>query len=369
MTHRVFITGAAGYIGGMLCDMLARRADVQCIIALDISAMSEALRGNPKIKWIEANTVDPSWRAVAAAEKPDVVIHLAWQIRELFGQAELQRHWNIGGASAVFDFCFDTPSVQRLIHFSSVACYGPEPGNRIDTSFVESDRLRVCEFSYAEQKRLVEENLERRFAVAQTRGSKAAVVVLRPATLAGPRGRARGSGLLQSTLSGHATAGLLRRALAKLAAVVPVTAHWCRQYLHEDDLTDCVERLAFAGLKNRYDIFNVAPPGDVMRGDDLARAFGKRAIRVHPQLMRLVFFLLWHGTRGRIATPRGAWKSYCFPVVVNSAKLTAAHGFTYRMGARDAFVTTSGRYAGPTCYDKTTPAPAAAVMAAKAGVP
>jgi nucleoside-diphosphate-sugar epimerase len=349
MTHRIFITGAAGYIGGMLCDLFARRADVECIIALDKEPsehMPPALRGNPKIKWVEANTADASWRALVAAEAPDVVIHLAWQIRELFGQGELQRRWNLDGADAVFDFCFATPSVKRLIHFSTVSSYGAEPANRTERRFTEKDGLRASSFRYAEEKRIVEKRLEDKFALASQKGAETTVVVLRPATLAGPRGRARGAGLLQSTLSRHAEAGVLRRVLARLTAMVPVTAHWCRQYLHEDDLADCVALLALAApTATRYEVFNVGPPGEVMRGDDLARAFGKRAVRVHPQLIRFAFFLLWHGTRGRIATPAGAWKSYCFPLVVDSAKLTESYGFAYRMGSKQAFLADVGRYA------------------------
>ena len=353
MPYRVLLTGAAGYIGGMLCALFARRADVECIIGLDTAPMPQELRGNAKLRWVEANTADPSWRAGAAAARPDLVIHAAWQIRERHGRQAEQRHGNLTGSDAVFDFAFETPSVQRLLYFSSIAPYGADAGNSLARRFTEADTFRAGDFRYAEEKRLAEASLARKFAHSRARGGAVEVVVLRPAAVIGPRGRGHGVGPLTSAL--RAKEGLFGRLVSSFA-FVPVTGQWGRQYVHEDDLADIAGLLAFGALQSPFDAFNIGPPGDVLSGPQLAEAFGVRSLRVPPQLLRLAFFLMWHGTRGRIGTPRGAWRSYAYPIVADAGKLTARYGVGYRMGSHEAFTRDVGRYAAAAAVDITAPA-------------
>jgi nucleoside-diphosphate-sugar epimerase len=345
MSHRVLITGAAGYLGGMLCDQLSQRDDVERIIGVDKNDMPPALRGLQKLHWIKANTTD-AWEAASAGQKPDIVFHTAWQIREMYGQRPLQWRWNVSGAEKVFDFAFATPSVKRLIYFSTVASYAAEAANTIEHRFKEDESFRESDFLYAEEKRVVEQRLERKFAQSRERGGDVSVAVLRPAALTGPRGRARAGGLrLQNALAGQQNASPIQRLVSMLVSILPVTEKWSRQFLHEDDIVDIATMLAFGDLKSPYIVLNASPPGDVMRGEDMARVFGKKMLRIHPQLIRLAFFVLWHGTRGRIPASRGSWKAYAYPIVVDGAKLTDAYGYRYRMDTLDAFTKNEGRYA------------------------
>jgi hypothetical protein len=126
---------------------------------------------------------------------------------------------------------------------------------------------------------------------------------------------------------------------------MPVTPQWCRQFIHEDDVADIAALLAFGDLKADYTVLNACPPGDVVRGADMAQAFGKCAIAVSPQMIRLAFFLVWHGTRGRMSTSPGAWQAYSYPIAVDGAKLTKEYGYRYRMGCLDALTKDEGRYA------------------------
>jgi nucleoside-diphosphate-sugar epimerase len=345
MSHRVLITGAAGYLGGMLCDQLSQRDDVEAIIGLDKNDMPPALRGRPKLHWIKANTAD-AWEAAATEHQPDIVFHTAWQIREMYGRRVLQWRWNVTGAEKVFDFAFATPSIKRLIHFSTVASYAAEAANTIEHRFKEEEGFRESNFLYAEEKRVVERSLEHKFAQSRERGSNVSVAVLRPAALTGPRGRARSGGLrLQNALAGQQNASAIQRLVSLLVSVLPVTEKWSRQFLHEDDIVDIAIMLAFGDLKSPYVVLNASPPGDVMRGEDMARVFGKKMLRIHPQLIRLAFFVLWHGTRGRIPSSRGSWKAYAYPIVADGAKLTDMYGYRYRMDTLDAFTKDEGRYA------------------------
>lgn len=346
MSERVFITGAAGYVGAMLCEQFSDRDDVEMIIALDKEPLPELLKGKKKIIWIEDNTAHSGWVERVKKEEPTIVIHSAWQIREMYGKQDVQWKWNVEGSQKVFDVAFEAPSVKKLIHFSTVASYAAYANNSIDHFFKEEEGFRKSDYLYAEEKRIVEERLEATFKKAKETGSEVQVAIIRPAAITGPRGRfMRIRFGLQSALSGQLKGNLLYRVVSAMTAFVPVTKHWCRQFVHEDDIVDIVKLFAFSELKTSYDAFNACPPGEVVRGTDMAKAVNKKSIRVSPQLIRFVFFWMWHLTRGRIPTSKGGWKSYSYPIAVDGSKITRMYGYQYKMDSKNAFTKIEGRYA------------------------
>ncbi|MEI8249090.1 MAG: NAD-dependent epimerase/dehydratase family protein [Candidatus Taylorbacteria bacterium] len=344
-THKILITGAGGYVGAMLVQLFAQRPDVEAIIGIDMVDQPDLILNIPKLTYIKANTSDSTWQETARSMNPDIVIHTAWQIREMYGKKKLQWKWNIDGSDAIFDFAFGTPSVKKLIHFSTVASYSARPDNTIEHRFTEEEPFRTSDYLYAEEKRITEQHLEEKYAEAQKKGSKVQVAIIRPAAITGPRGRyMRIRFGLQSALSGQLKASFIHRVISLMVSFVPVTEKWCRQFIHEDDIVDIVTLLAFGQLKNGYDIFNACPPGDVVRGIDMAQAVGKKAIRIHPWLIRIAFACMWNLTRGRVPTSRGGWKSYSYPIVVDGSKVTRMYGYQYKWQSKDAFVKKEGRY-------------------------
>lgn len=345
---KFFITGAAGYIGAMLADQFSKRDDIEKIICLDKEPMPELLKNNKKISWITANTSDSTWQNFVRSENPDIVVHPAWQIREMYGNQKTQWQWNVDGSQAVFDFAFSTPSVKKLVYFSTVASYGSYPNNTIDHFFTESEPFRKTNYLYAKEKHIVEENLEKSYKKAkQNNTTVPQVFIIRPAAITGPRGRyARIRFGLQAALSGslRGQKSFLYDLVSLWVSWVPVTPKWLRQYVHEDDITDMVALFSFENLKGGYEIFNAAPPGPAVLGPDMARAVGKRMLPVRPWMVRLAFFWMWHLTRGRIPTSRGSWKGYSYPIAVNGSKITNQYGFNYKYESRGAFVKTFGRY-------------------------
>jgi nucleoside-diphosphate-sugar epimerase len=342
----LFITGGAGYVGAMLCDQFSKRDDVKSIIALDREEMPELLQGNEKIVWITANTADTSWQEKVTAHSPEVVIHTAWQIREMYGNRPLEWKWNVEGSDNVFDVAFSTPSVKRLIHFSTVASYGAFPENTTDHCYTEDEPFRKTNYLYAEEKRIVEEHLKEKYE--RVKGStKVSVAIIRPAAITGPRGRfARIRFGLQSSLSGSlkGEGSILYNIISLWVSFVPVTPKWLRQYVHEDDITDVVQKLSFEQDSISYEAFNLAPKGEAVYGKDMARAVGKRIIPIYPWMVRLAFFVMWHITLGRIPTAPGSWKGYSYPIRVDGSKVTKMLGYTYRAPSFEAFVSTNGRY-------------------------
>lgn len=355
MKHRVFITGGSGYVGAMLADQFATRDDVEAVLLLDKEKETGLTKDHAyrtKITFIHDNLghteKESGWIAQVRAFAPTIIIHTAWQIRDLYGNLPLQRKWNIDGSNHVFDLAFTLPSVQRLVYFSTVASYGAFPDNSIHYRYKETDPFRVTDYNYAEEKRMSEEELEKKYIEAKNRGWNGQVYVLRPAAITGPRGRIdRIRFGLQSALSGTLKGtSFIYSLISFMVSWVPVTPKWLRQYIHEDDVTDLVALLSFQSeLRGLYEVFNICPPGDVVLGKDMARAVGKKMLPIYPWMARLAFFFFWHVTRGKIPTSRGSWKGYSYPIAVDGSKLTDMYGYHYKYESTKAFVENMGRYA------------------------
>ncbi|MFA6608885.1 MAG: NAD(P)-dependent oxidoreductase [Candidatus Paceibacterota bacterium] len=345
---KIFITGGAGYVGAMLVDQFARRTDVEKIIALDKEEETSLTLNHPnkdKIVYIKTNTAEHDWQEQVKSFSPDIVIHTAWQIRHMYNKEKTEWKWNIDGSDNVFEVAFNTPSVKKLIHFSTVSSYGAFADNRIDHFFKESEPFRKSGYLYAEEKRICEEHLEELYKKSKSNGWSGQVFVLRPAAITGPRGRYdRIRFGLQSALSGNLHGGLAYRIVTLLTSYVPVTKNWLRQYIHEDDVTDIVTLLGFNNLNGSYEVFNISPPGDVVLGEDMAKAVGKKTLPIYPWMARLAFFLFWHVTRGKIPTSPGSWRGYSYPIAVDGSKLTNQYGYHYQYLSKEAFVKNEGRY-------------------------
>ncbi len=341
--HTILITGAAGYIGAMLVEQFVKRTDIERIIGIDKEPVPDNFRNEPKLVYLHLNTAD-EWEAQARTYHPDIVIHTAWQIRELYGDQATEWKWNIGGSDKVFDFALGEKSVERLVYFSTVASYGSYPSNSVDHRYTEDEPFRKTDYRYAEEKRIAEEHLKEKYGKSD---AHAAVAVLRPAAITGPRGRfMRIRFGLQSALSGSLKGqkSFLYDLISLWVSWVPVTPKWLRQYIHEDDVVDIVEQLAFGEKVSGYEVFNICPPGPVVLGSDMAKAVGKRMLPIYPWMVRLAFFWMWHLTRGCIPTSPGSWKGYSYPIAVDGSKVTRVLGYRYRYAGPDAFQYTDGAY-------------------------
>lgn len=342
MKHIVLVTGAAGYVGSMLVRRFAAREDVECVIGLDKEPVPDLIKDEAKLVYLETNTADEGWEEKVASYAPTVVVHTAWQIREIYGNRPLSWKWNIDGSDRVFRFAYNTPSVTRLVHFSTVASYGAFPTNTIEYRFTENDPFRKTDYLYAEEKRIAEEHLEACFAEAVR---KVPTAIVRPAAITGPRGRyMRIRFGLQAALAGQLKDSFVYRLVSMMTRFVPVTPKWVRQFIHEDDVVDLVELLAFSEPKGEYEVFNICPPGEVVLGKDMAAAVGKKALLIQPWMTRIPFAFLWHATRGKIPTAQGSWKGYSYPIAVDGSKLTQVYGYQYKHPSLDAFRYTDGEY-------------------------
>lgn len=344
MKHSVLITGAAGYVGGMLVRAFAERDDVEQVVGIDKEPKPDFLEDITKLTYYQVDVAD-EWEEQAENHRPDIVIHTAWDIRAAYGHPELTWRGNVEGSDKVFEYAFTHKEVRRLIHFSTVASYGSFPTNRIEDRFTENEPFRKTDYLYAEEKRIVEEHLKARYERYAGGRPDLSVVTVRPAAITGPRGRfMRIRFGLQAALSGQLKGAFIYKVIKAFVAFVPVTPAWARQFIHEDDIVGIVEHLAFGEPVGSYEVFNLCPPGPVIRGADMARAVGKRTFPVAPWMVRTAFFFFWHLSRGKVPTARGSWKGYSFPIVVDGSKVTGKLGYTYKHGGYDAFHYTNGIY-------------------------
>jgi hypothetical protein len=77
----------------------------------------------------------------------------------------------------------------------------------------------------------------------------------------------------------------------------------------------------------------------------IGRLFDKQVVGLPPPALRALFALLWHGTRGAIATPAGAWKFLSYPIRVDGSLLQRTHGYQYRYSSLEALVAREGCHA------------------------
>jgi nucleoside-diphosphate-sugar epimerase len=329
----VLITGAAGYIGMMLIERLSRCDSIDAIHGVDLKPEPAPSRRCAKLRWIRADVGEDGWVSQVAGQAIDVVIHCAYQIRELYGgNKKRQEHWNIDGARKVFEFALASPSVRRVVHLSTVSAYGALPENSSDRLFTEESPLSEDVFLYGVQKKRVENllwHLFRRLRPA------ADIVVLRLASVSGPRGR-----------FGLNRYGLVSTIAGRFPFLVCGRPDWGRQYLHEDDLIEVLSMIVHSPPATGYQVFNLSPP-DFLDATSIGRLFDKRVVPLPPLLLRALFGLLWHGTRGAVTTPAGAWKFLSYPIRVDGSRFQRTYGYEYRYSSLQALMAREGRYADP----------------------
>ena len=340
----IFIVGGAGYVGEMLAEQMGKREDVDKLILLDKEPQSDYSKGLPKVEYVKHNMADDGWQEMVARFNPNIVIHTAWQIRAMYGKLDEQWRWNVDGSDKVFDFAFSTPSVEKLIYFSTASSYSARKDNRFSHLFTEEESFRDDDYIYAKEKKVTEEHLKSKYEVRKTNGDRLPqVTVVRPAAITGPRGRfMRIRFGLQSALQGNLKGGFVNKIVTLLTSFVPATKGWVRQFIHEDDVNDLVTKFVFEDMNWDYNIFNITPVSEPVFARDMAKAVDKKILPIKPWMARLAFGFFWHTTRGKIPTCPGSWRFYSYPLLMSGEKL--AQVYECRYSSKDAFRFTDGRY-------------------------
>jgi UDP-glucose 4-epimerase len=269
MTHRVLVTGAAGYLGGRLVESLAVRArtggDPACIVASDVREIATDRR-HAGVEYIVHDVREPGLAAQIEGHAIDTVVHLAAIVTPgPTSNRELEYAVDVIGTRNVLEACVAS-GVRRIVVTSSGAAYGYHADNPEWLS--EDDPVRGNEeFAYSHHKRLVEEML------AGYRRTHPALeqVVFRVGTILG------------ETTKNQITALFERpRLLAIRGSDSPFV------FIHDRDVVGAIEHAIFGGPPG---IYNVA--GDGALGiREIAARLGKRCVTIPPSLLRAVLAVL-----------------------------------------------------------------------------
>ncbi len=323
----IIVTGAAGYIGGMVVDRILELYPAVSVIGVDLLPMPKRWVSNSRVFWIQADLATGEWREKALARGPaDVVIHCAFRIRAPFGKVKAYEENNRAASKNAFGFAFEN-DIPSLVYLSTVSSYGARKEN-IGRLLTEADPFLEGKNPYGCQKKLIEDDLNN---LLKNGNPKATVTILRLNSVTGPRSQSLSSKF-----------GLITFLKKLLPFVVELNPRWARQFVHEDDVVDAI----FASMARRggaLAVYNVAPK-QFLEVAAIARILDKKIVRLPAWLVKAGLFLLWPVSFGKLV-PASAADGLAYPINVDGTKIERELDFTYVYTAEEALLGKTGRYA------------------------
>lgn len=307
--RRVFVTGAAGYIGRQLVAALATdRSGIDLLVASDVRpvAAADRLAG---VEYQERDVRDSGLGEILSGRHVDTVVHLASIVTPgPESNRELEYTVDVLGTRNVLEACLHA-GVRRLIVTSSGAAYGY---HRDAPQWLhENDPLRGNDtFAYSRHKRLVEEML------AEYRHSHPELeqIVFRPGTVLGPSVANQIVALFDKPL-----------VIGVAGSRVPFVFIWDR------DVVACLVRAIRGG---RPGVYNLAGDG-VVPLRDIARRLGKRYLPLPAWLLRGALSVLRHLGRTQYGPEQVDFLRYR-PVLAND-RLKNEFGYTPMRTSAEVF--------------------------------
>lgn len=324
----ILITGGAGYLGSLIIKKFINNKAVSKIIVIDILDNPSLIEKSKKLIWIKKDLATDEWQQEALKYFPiDLIIHTAFKIRNSFGKIRKTAEDNLTASKKIFEFCFDH-NVEKLIYLSSVAVYGAGPEN-IGLLIKEEDSLKEEKSPYGIQKRIVEEML---YKLISEKKTLTQVVVLRLASITGPYG--------QSLKNKFGLIIILKKFFPFIIELHP---NWGRQFVHEDDLMEIIDKLSFGflkGIKN-LEIFNVATE-NFLTAKDMAEILNKKLIKLPPWIIKIGLTLLWPISFKKLIPPSSI-NTLIYPININGKKI-AQINFNYRYSSKEALLADKGSF-------------------------
>lgn len=146
---RILVTGASGYIGGKLLEVLAEKDWVKRLVGTDIKRPAFQ---HPKYRFYDRDVRAPM-DDIFAADNIDTVVHSAYVLPPIHDTAlmeDINKNGtrNVLSAAAAF-------KVRQILYTSSTTAYGFHPDN--DVPLTEESPLRGnADMTYAKNKKEIE---------------------------------------------------------------------------------------------------------------------------------------------------------------------------------------------------------------------
>jgi len=260
---RVFLTGASGYVAGVLIELLARMPEVECITGIASKQPTAPLP--PKMKFMRMDIRSNDLTAAVAGH--DALINTAavvfWPAKMPVKERDeinLDAIRNVARAALA-------NGVRRFIHTGSMAVYDPELA-RGETGVTEDFPLGRGDsrFYYWNGKAVAERRL-----TELLRSSPISLTSLRPIYIIGPRNKTTARRYRENALNipGHDPR---------------------RQFIHEEDVAAAFKQALLTDMPGAYNVV----PDDFIRMSDVWRIVGAKSVKTAPLwLARLVTSIRW----------------------------------------------------------------------------
>lgn len=307
----VLITGASGYLGGLLVNKLVafykEKGEQGTIIAADIKNRNWT---DPLIHFIKLDVRSPEMEAVMKKYRVDIVVHLASIVTPgKKSNREFEYSVDVLGTENVLKACVAS-GVKRIIVTSSGAAYGYHPDN---PEWINEDTpIRGNkEFAYSYHKRLVEELLAKYRAEHPELGQ----VIFRIGTILGADTKNQITNLFEKKV----LLGIAR-------SDSPFVFIW------DQDVVGCLLK---AIAEEKTGIFNVAGDG-VLSIDEIGTILKKPVVRIPAWLVKSALFILKRISLTQYGEEQVNFLRY--RPVLNNHKLKTEFGYIPKLTSKDAFL-------------------------------
>ena len=309
--RRVFVTGAAGYLGSTLLEALAPRlqsGEIDVLVASDVRDTPAQSR-LPGVEYVTHDVRSPGLAPLLAARAIEAVVHLAAIVTPgARSNRELEYAVDVLGTRNVLEACV-AADVRQVIVTSSGAAYGYHADNPEWLS--EDDPVRGNEaFAYSHHKRLVEEML----AVYRREHPDLRQVVLRVGTILGKSTRNQITAMFDKP-----------RIIALRGARSPFVFIW------DQDVVGVIEH---ALRTDAAGIYNVAGDG-ALSIQEIAGRLGKKCLTLPPLLLRALLATLHPLGLARYGPEQVDFLRY--RPVLDNRRLKAELGYTPRKTSSEVF--------------------------------
>jgi UDP-glucose 4-epimerase len=302
---RVFVTGAAGYIGGRFVKSLCEQDWVETVVGLDIKDPPKEF---PKYKFIKRDIRKPL-NDILETEGINTVAHLAYVLKPIH-ETGLMEDINKGGTLNILE-ASSRAKVKHILYTSSTTAYGFYPDN--DNPLTEESPLRGNdELTYAKNKK----EIERIMQGFIRRHPGITVSILRPCFVVGPG--------FNNPMASH---------LQKKFVMLPSNTQPF-QFVHEDDLIN----IMILFIKERIEgAYNVAAEGTITFAE-MIKMLGNIPIPIPWPIIYVLNDLAWFLRLSFITEfPSPAMRLMVNPWLATSEKLIRKTGYRFQYDSRGAF--------------------------------